>query len=197
MGKRLFSLGAERAKRQGPAALRPADPAGSELARLFQQHNDSLVQLLRARLRSDQEARDVAQEAYVKLLQLDSPGTISYLRTYLFRTALNIATDRMRSAAVHAAAYRDPVFDRHVDELTPEKTVVAEEELERVEAAIASLPSRERYAFLLHRFADMDVEEIARRLGVTGRSVRNYIVRALLCCREALEQPGRGTEGRP
>ena len=31
-----------------------------------------------------------------------------------------------------------------------------------------------------------DLREYAERLGVTGRSVRNYIVRALLCCREAL-----------
>jgi RNA polymerase sigma-70 factor (ECF subfamily) len=84
--------------------------AGSALGRLFQEHNASLVQLLRTRLRSDQEARDVAQEAYVRLLQLDRLGTISYLRTYLFRTALNIATDRMRSAAVHAQAHRDPLF---------------------------------------------------------------------------------------
>jgi RNA polymerase sigma factor (sigma-70 family) len=174
-------------QQDGQAGLRAADSTSSELGKLFQQHNDSLVQLLRARLRSDQEARDVAQEAYVKLLQLDAaPGAISYLRTYLFRTALNIATDRIRSAAVHNAAHRDPVFDHQVDELTPEKTAAAKEELQRVEAALAGLPARERYAFLLHRFADMDVEEIAERLGVTGRSVRNYIVRALLCCREAL-----------
>src|SRR5690606_38517607 len=140
-------------------AVQPSKSTGSELGKLFQQHNDSLVQLLRARLRSDQEARDVAQEAYVKLLQLDAaPGTISYLRTYLFRTALNIATDRLRSAAVHHAAHRDPVFDQHIDELTPEKRAVAKEQLERVQGALAGLPARERYAFLLHRFADMDVE---------------------------------------
>lgn len=180
-------------ERRHNSALRAdghAAPAqgGSELARLFQEHNASLVQLLRARLRSDQEARDVAQEAYVKLLQLDAPGTVSYLRTYLFRTALNIATDRLRSAAVHEAAHRDPVFDRHVDEQTPEKNILAEQQLEAIEAALAGLPPRERYAFMLHRFADMDVEEVAERLGVTGRSVRNYIVRALLCCRQALQE---------
>src|SRR3546814_16035044 len=53
----------------------PDDVPGSpesgtaELARLFREHNASLVLLLRARLRSDQEAWDVAQEAYVRMLQ--------------------------------------------------------------------------------------------------------------------------------
>lgn len=60
----------------------PDDVPGSpesgtaELARLFREHNASLVQLLRARLRSDQEAWDVAQEAYVRMLQLDRIGTV-------------------------------------------------------------------------------------------------------------------------
>lgn len=159
---------------------------GSDLARLFQEHNASLIQLLRARLRSDQEARDVAQEAYVRLLQLDRLGTISYLRTYLFRTALNIATDRLRSASARHSAHRDPIFDLGVDELSPDRTVLAEDELRIVAAALESLPPKPRYAFLLHRFADLDVHEVAERLGVTERMVRNYIVQALLCCRTAL-----------
>src|SRR3546814_9782476 len=51
----------------------PGSPASgtAELARLFREHNASLVQLLRARLRLAQEAWDVAQEAYVRMLQLD------------------------------------------------------------------------------------------------------------------------------
>jgi RNA polymerase sigma factor (sigma-70 family) len=177
------------ADQHGGVESTPAAPAdGPELARLFQEHNASLVQLLRARLRSDQEARDVAQEAYVRLLQLDRLGTVSYLRTYLFRTALNIATDRLRNAAMRGAALRDPVFDQGVDELTPEKNLLAQEELGAVEHALADLPPQERYAFLLHRFAGLEIDEVAQRLGVTERSVRNYIVRALLRCRGALTQ---------
>lgn len=166
--------------------------SGSDLARLFQEHNASLIQLLRARLRSDQEARDVAQEAYVRLLQLDRLGTISYLRTYLFRTALNIATDRLRSASARNFAHRDPIFNLGVDELSPDRTALAEDELRVVAAALESLPPKPRYAFLLHRFADLDVDEVAKRLGVTERMVRNYIVKALLCCRAALSNVRTG-----
>ena len=57
------------------------------IADLFKQHNDTLIKFLRARLRSDADAHEVAQEAYVKLLDLDKPDAISYLKAYLFRVA--------------------------------------------------------------------------------------------------------------
>lgn len=175
-----------------PAAAAAPTPDGSDLGRLFEQHNAALVQFLRARLRSDQEARDVAQEAYVRLLQLDRVGTIGYLRTYLFRTALNLATDRMRSAAVRRAAHRDPIFDAGVHELSPDRIVDAGESLAAVARAIESLPPRPRVAFLLHRIAGRDVAEVALRMGVTKRMVRNYLLQALVKCAQALEngRPG-------
>src|SRR5687767_4770640 len=101
----------------------PVDPAvqrTARLTRLFQDHNATLVQLLRVRLQSDQEAREVAQEAYVRLLKLDQLGEVEHLRAYLFRAALNIATDRLRSNAMRAAAHRDPLLRRSIDELSPE-----------------------------------------------------------------------------
>ena len=174
---------------------REAQAASLDLARLFAEHNASLVQLLRAKLRSDQEARDVAQEAYVRLLQLDRIGTVSYLRSYLFRTALNIATDRLRSTSVRNAAHRDPMFDPGVNELTPDRAALAEDELRVVAIALESLPAKPRYAFLLHRFADLDLDEVAERLGVTERMVRNYVLQALLCCRAALSDVRKKTGG--
>ncbi|WP_025895933.1 RNA polymerase sigma factor [Kordiimonas gwangyangensis] len=63
---------------------------------LFREHNQALLAFLRARLASDQAARDVAQEAYVKLLQLDRPQEISFLRAYLYKIAANLATDHRR-----------------------------------------------------------------------------------------------------
>ena len=50
------------------------------IEQLFRQHNQSLVRFLAAKLHSEQEARDVAQEAYVRVLRLDAPEAVSYLR---------------------------------------------------------------------------------------------------------------------
>src|SRR3546814_12829159 len=60
----------------------PDDVPGSpesgtaELARLFRAHNANLLQLLRARLRSDHAAWDVPQDAYLRMPHLDRLGTV-------------------------------------------------------------------------------------------------------------------------
>lgn len=163
-------------------------PEDTDLARLFQEHNASLVQLLRTRLRSDQEAWDVAQEAYVRMLQLDRLGTISYLRSYLFRTAFNIATDRLRSSSVRTTCHLDPMLDPRVDELSPDRVTLAKEALAAVSDAMKMLPPKARQAFVLYRFEELEVVEIARRIGVSDRMVRYYIQQALAACNAALEE---------
>lgn len=53
-----------------------------DVAGPFRNHNQTLVRFLKARLGSEQEAKEVAQEAYVKLLQLERAGAISFMRAY-------------------------------------------------------------------------------------------------------------------
>ena len=166
----------------GAEALSP-----DTVERLFAEHNRSLIRFLRTRLRSEQEARDVAQEAYVRLLQIDQPGTISFLRAYLFRTALNIATDRMRADGIRQHAHRDPVFDDVAHEPDPERRADARQQLGLVLESLRDLPSKPRLAFLWHRVSDMSIPEVAERLGVTERMVRNYIVQALVHVRERMD----------
>ena len=97
----------------------PPDPAGG-VERLFREHNRALVSFLAARLGSEQEARELAQEAYVRLLRLDHPSASSFLRAHLFHIAANLAIDRLRQRAFHA---RTPLNDLFQDLLfTPTPT---------------------------------------------------------------------------
>ena len=73
------------------------DGHAQRISRLFSEHNESLVRFLATRLHSVQEAKEVAQEAYVRLLSLDDSGAVSFLRAFLFKTAANLAVDRIRS----------------------------------------------------------------------------------------------------
>lgn len=172
---------------QAAAAGRPESLTPQAVERLFAEHNRSLVRFLRTRLKSDQEARDVAQEAYVRLLQIDQPGTVNFLRAYLFRTALNIATDRMRAENIRHIAHQDPVFDDVATEPDPERASCAREQLRLVTQCLAELPAKPRLAFLWHRVSDMELCEVAERLGVSERMVRKYIVQALVHVRMRLD----------
>jgi RNA polymerase sigma factor (sigma-70 family) len=176
----------------------PTDEANSDIAardntsraevvaRLFCEHNDALVSLLALRLRSVHDAKEVAQEAYVRLLQLDrSDGAISLLRSYLFRIASNLAVDRLRHQNVrwHAsAAVKAELFDTLCPRDTVERALLATEELDRVRQALTELPLPCQRAFWMHRAQGATVAEIASELHVTERMVRHHLSRALVYC---------------
>lgn len=157
------------------------------LSRLFEEHNRTLHSFLMARLGNEQEAREVAQEAYVRLLQLHEPGTVSFLRAYLFKTAANLAIDRVRQRLNRESLDQVAPCADLIDRLSPDRLLMAAEDLELLEQALFELPQEYRRAFVLHRFNDWSSTQIARELGVQERMVRNYISRAAIYCKLRLE----------
>jgi RNA polymerase sigma-70 factor (ECF subfamily) len=156
--------------------------------RLFEEHNRTLVNFLHARLHCEQEARDVAQEAYVRLLQLDNHGAIGFLRSYLFRIAENLAVDRLRERRSREAPQVLALFESLVEERAPEREAMAAEELAVVRDAIAKLPDKMRQAFVWHVFGGQSTVDIAARLNMTDRMIRNYIAQGLALCRVRLDR---------
>ena len=102
----------------------PPDPARG-VERLFRDRNRALVSVLDARLGSEQEARQVAQEAYVRLLRLDHPSASSFLRAHLFHIAANLAIDHLRQCAFHARTPLNDLFQDLFFTPTPEHQALA------------------------------------------------------------------------
>jgi RNA polymerase sigma factor (sigma-70 family) len=180
-----------------PAAPAPtADAATSDIERLFREHNSALLRFISAKMGSEQEAREIAQEAYVHLLQLNHPETVSYLRAFLFKTAANLAIDRLRQRGrrTHVTSMAD--VDFAVFELTPERQVSGEQALGVIRAAVTELPAKCRQAFLLHRVYGMPIDEIAGRMEIGACMVRRYIARGLEHIRSRLDSAGDGSYGR-
>lgn len=170
-----------------PPGSDPSD-RNREIGRLFEEHNRGLIQFLTARLRSEADAREVAQEAYVRLLQLDDSRTIGFLRAYLFRIATNLATDRLRARSVRdAVATMEPAEDL-MHEFSPERVVQARQELEQVQSSLPELPAKCRQVFLLHTVEGLSTEEIGKRLGLSRRMARLHVVRALVFLRGRLDR---------
>ena len=91
--------------------FRGRGPEGSgrsaEIEALFREHNETLLRFLRARLSSEADAVEAAQEAYVRLLQLDTVEP-TYLRAYFDFCSL-IASPNHGTAAMAAFNAASPV----------------------------------------------------------------------------------------
>jgi RNA polymerase sigma factor (sigma-70 family) len=154
-----------------------ADPSAME--RLFREHNAALLRFVAARLGSEQEAKEIAQEAYVRLLRLDHPETISYLRAFLFKTAANLAVDRLRARTRQPPMRSMEESEFAVFHLSPDRQIEGEQSIAILRGALAELPEKCRRAFVLHRLDGLSRQEIGARLGIRERMVRLYLARAL------------------
>ena len=160
---------------------------GEVVAKLFRDHNRALVSFLRTKLHNDAEAREVAQEAYVKLLQLETPGVVSFLQGYLFKIAANLAVDRIRHQAVGQRIVQEDafLFEEADDFASPERICLGRAELDRILKAMEHLPAKCRAAFELHVLSEKPVKDVAKQLGVSPRMVCHYLADALQVCRSA------------
>jgi DNA-directed RNA polymerase specialized sigma24 family protein len=50
------------------------------------------------------------------------------------------------------------------------------------------LPPKISTTLLLHRFAGLSIEEIGQHLGVSRPTAKKYLARALIQCRDVLEE---------
>jgi RNA polymerase sigma-70 factor (ECF subfamily) len=164
----------------------------AEVSRLFREHNRTLVLFLTARLKDVQSAREVAQEAYVKVLQLESPGAVKFLRAYLFKVANNLAIDWLRQQRARTRINQTGDIDDALVAQSAEWTAIARSELANIGKLIAELPKNYQSAFRMHRLEDLSFAEIAMLMGIKERMVRRYVTNTLAYLR--LRREGISTE---
>ena len=133
----------------------------------------------------------MAQETYVRLLELDRTQTVSFMRAYLFKIASNLAIDRIRQRSTkgqHGPHEDVDLFEHLVDGgATPERSAIATEELTLISGYLDELPAKCARAFALHRFEDLSPDRVAEIIGISDRMARRYIFRAVLYCKLRLE----------
>lgn len=162
----------------------PLSPAESAFAReLFELYRPSLYRYLVGLLPSKEDAREVLQETYLRLLRQRSFEHIrANARAYLFQIATNLARDLFRQRSHRAGLERGKILleTDTTDWTTWPDLELAGEQLARVIiAALEELDPTVREALLLYRFREMTHQEIATRLRLSTRSVERYINKGL------------------
>jgi RNA polymerase sigma factor (sigma-70 family) len=147
-------------------------------------YHNSLLRFLRQRLRVKEDAADVAQEAYVRLLQYEGSKSIASPSSMLFRIAINVANDLSRSRTTRRVADEQSIEDVELasDEPDVERRIAAEQDLDALYAAIEALPPKCKNVFLLSRVKRMSYPEIAQHCGISVKMVEKHISHALKIC---------------
>jgi RNA polymerase sigma factor (sigma-70 family) len=175
-----------------PESLAPNEDCARALADLARNHHEALVRFLTLRTGSREDAQEVAQEAYAKLLALDRSDAISFLAGYLWRIAANLAVDhkRRRELEVRFAAFAEKAADDHL-EASSESVADARQRLVIVERAIGELPRKCRQAFTLRVLSGLKFEQVGREMGISDRMAKIYVARSLEYLQDCLDAEDR------
>ena len=120
--------------------------------------------------------RDIAAEAFARLLPRWS--RVSERRAFLYTTAANLVRDRWRreSSRTRAVGF--------LRQSTPTSVDAHDGSLRDL---VDRLPERTRVPVLLHYYADLSADDIARELGRPPGTVRRLLTEGRTALRSALE----------
>src|SRR6185436_7072120 len=156
---------------------------------LFAAHRTALLQYLTRLLHSSEDAEEIVQETYIRLLKLDDLSHLdSEVRRFLFRIATNLARDRFRQrkARAHDAHVPYDLLELEGSSEGPEEIVDWDAGMVVLRQALLDLPPRHRQVFLLHVTENMSYRTIAKHLGVSTKTVERDLAMVLELCQSRL-----------
>ena len=164
--------------------MNPGPPAdggrAAEFEALYARHSREVWALAYARWMDADLARDVAQEAFLRLWKSWQDGeAILNPRAWLLRVARNLAEDFAKSAfRRNGTQPPEQLNGVHGHEPPPADRLEREETFARLRALIGELPESDRALLTLRYAFDYDASRIADMLGINTTAVHMRLSRA-------------------
>jgi len=167
--------------------------------RLVRTYDQSVLRVAMNLLRSPEEARDVYQEAFLKVYRnLHAFRFDCSFHTWLYRIVTNICLDHLRRRKVRKeestfVETSEGVVDR-VAQLqeegthsNPERRMWNRELAGKIDSALGALTPRERTVFELRHYEGLRLRAIGDIIGTTEEAAKNCLFRATQKMRSSLE----------
>ena len=154
-------------------------PRAKALASVVPTLQGPLLRFLIQRTGSPEEAKDIIQEAYVRVLSVEREDGFDHLDRYIWRCALNIMSDHRRSSKcrernAHLLSGLPEQFAQ-----SAEATANTQERLRLITEAIRELPPRCHEAFGLRIIQGLPFDEVGRAMSISSRMAKIYVARSL------------------
>jgi RNA polymerase sigma factor (sigma-70 family) len=170
---------------------------GFNLTQLYHNDRGKLLHFCRMRISNASDAEDLVQEAFLSVGRAYPDKDGEELRALLFTTLRNLTLDYLKSGRVKAGKVTSEITDKGdtlacTRTVTPEKAMMDRQTLQQVSEILETIAPRQKQALLLSRLERLTHDEIAKRLGVSPRTVRNDITDALAAITKGLARKERG-----
>lgn len=150
-----------------------------------------------SRLVPPKEVEDIVQETYVRVCQVEAPEAIQFPRSFMLRTAQNLALDHLKRAETRLCISMDDELDLELAGYTTR----ADDTFDRVAAnqefgffceAVRQLPQQCRKAFVLKKVYGYSQKEIALSLAISENTVEKHIATGIKRCAQYMASLKQG-----
>ncbi|MDO3656161.1 sigma-70 family RNA polymerase sigma factor [Acinetobacter genomosp. 15BJ] len=152
---------------------------------LYRNHRGWLHQWLRQKIGNTDQAADLVQDTFIKLLQTrDELFGIKEPRAYLTSIAKNLLIDQVRRKRIEQA-YLDGMgqMEYMLDAVaSPEDQMQIIQALDQMCKALEDVSAKAQHAFILHYLEGYTHKETAERLGVSTKMIQKYLASCLTRC---------------
>lgn len=144
--------------------------------KIFDTYYPQTLGFMRQVMRTDEDAKDVAQEVFVKVWTMRAIlPEIRSISSYIFRMSVNTALNFARNNKRYSGKLSMDISDNQlIEELIDTK----EKEL-KITRIVQEMPEQRRKIFIMSRFELISNEQIASILGISKKTVENHLNLAL------------------
>ena len=148
------------------------------------EHQAELLSFFRRRVIRPQDADDLAQESWSRLMHYQLE-TVASSRGLLFTIARNVLKNHWRWSALRQIERSTDFAELDVpsDAPGPDRHLLAGRDLEALEAAVVALPSKCSAVLLISRIEGLSNAEVAQRCGISVKMVEKHLAKAIIACR--------------
>jgi RNA polymerase sigma-70 factor (ECF subfamily) len=137
----------------------------------------ALMQFLQHNWRNKSDIADLRQDIYIQVYESALKGLPESPKAFVFTIARHLLIRRMRREQIvpFEAVSDFDALGAAIETPGPENSVIARDELRRLQGAVDRLPPRAREAFVMQQVEGHSRREIASRMGVSEKTVKTHL----------------------
>ena len=154
------------------------------------QYRDRLKQYLTGLTKTREDAEDLEQEAYLRVIASNEQQRIDNPRGFLFVTARNLAIQswrRKQNSPIRAVEDFDALKVKDVC-ASVDAEALADERLAAFGEAIDQLPPQARRVFIMRKVFGLSHKEIAEELGLSRKTIEKHVGKGISRCGDYLRE---------
>jgi RNA polymerase sigma factor (sigma-70 family) len=155
---------------------------------LMDKYGDDIARLAFSYTKQKQLSEDIAQEVFIKCYEkLDQFRNESTYKTWLYRIAINLCKDKLRSWPFRNIVVTEFFGKTKSAGDSPELELVGKENKRVISEAILTLPVKYREVIIFYYYEEMSYKHIADLLHIRLQTVKSRLHRARILLKKELE----------